>query len=371
MRTRRSVALLACVLALTLATAGAAQAASCGTFQPAGNVTLEVGEVGSYDFSSGGATFTATMDWGDGATSTASLSPSHTTDSVSHSYSSVGTYSVNLSVSGHLSDGTPCSDKVSIAKATVVAPPVASFVANPSPATVGQSVGFDASGSSDPDNDIDTYVWDFGDGATGAGKTASHSYSTPGTYTAKLTVTDKGNRSDQTTRSVTVNSASSPPSPPPPPPPPPPGPSTPTDTPTSGTPNTTQSSGMTLVPLPAAFGSNGAFSLPSTRQCTSKRLFPIRIRQKSGLVYDYATVSLNGKRVKIFVRSKRKWIRTGKPKGSLLNVKTFRGYVDLRGFAKGRYAVRIVVLTVDGRTISGTRRYRTCTGKLRGSVPKL
>lgn len=50
---------------------------------------------------------------------------------------------------------------------------------------------FDASGSSDSDGSISSYRWDFGDGTTGSGVTASHSYASAGTYRATLTVTDR------------------------------------------------------------------------------------------------------------------------------------------------------------------------------------
>jgi N-acetylglucosamine-6-sulfatase len=49
---------------------------------------------------------------------------------------------------------------------------------------------FDASGSGDLDGTIASYDWDFGDGTTGSGVTASHTYAAASTYTATLTVTD-------------------------------------------------------------------------------------------------------------------------------------------------------------------------------------
>ncbi len=69
-------------------------------------------------------------------------------------------------------------------------PPIASFTATPNPATMGASVAFDASGSSDPDGNIVSYAWDFGDSTGGSGVTAAHTYLAFGTFNATLTVTD-------------------------------------------------------------------------------------------------------------------------------------------------------------------------------------
>ena len=68
-------------------------------------------------------------------------------------------------------------------------PPVANFVATPK---TGGTVELDAAGSSDSDGSIPTYAWDFGDGssATVSGLATSHTYASPGTYTARLTLTD-------------------------------------------------------------------------------------------------------------------------------------------------------------------------------------
>jgi len=45
--------------------------------------------------------------------------------------------------------------------------------------------------------------------------------------------------------------------------------------------------------------------------------------------------------------------------------------VDLRGLPKGTFFVRITALTTTGETIKGTRKYRTCRGRLRGGIPPL
>lgn len=65
----------------------------------------------------------------------------------------------------------------------------------------------DGSASSDPDGTVASYAWEFGDGATATGETATHMYSEAGTYTVSLTVTDDDGATDTTTREVTVAEA--------------------------------------------------------------------------------------------------------------------------------------------------------------------
>jgi PKD repeat protein len=52
------------------------------------------------------------------------------------------------------------------------------------------TVTFDGQQSYAPDGSISSYAWDFGDGSTGTGYIAQHTYSAPGTFTASLIVTD-------------------------------------------------------------------------------------------------------------------------------------------------------------------------------------
>jgi hypothetical protein len=65
-------------------------------------------------------------------------------------------------------------------------------------------VTFDGSGSFDPDGDIVSWDWDFGDGTTGDGAITTHAYDSPGRYTVTLTVTDDDGATGSTTLVVQV-----------------------------------------------------------------------------------------------------------------------------------------------------------------------
>ena len=66
---------------------------------------------------------------------------------------------------------------------------------------------FDGTGSSDADGDALTYQWDFGDGNTATGATATRTFQSGGTYTVLLTVSD-GVDSDTSSQDVTVTESS-------------------------------------------------------------------------------------------------------------------------------------------------------------------
>ena len=79
-------------------------------------------------------------------------------------------------------------------------PPVASFTSSVN----DLQVAFDGSASGDPDGSVVSWSWNFGDGRTGAGETASVTYPTGGTYTVTLTVTDNRGSTASTSSPVTV-----------------------------------------------------------------------------------------------------------------------------------------------------------------------
>ncbi|MFM7769508.1 MAG: CUB domain-containing protein, partial [Bacteroidota bacterium] len=71
----------------------------------------------------------------------------------------------------------------------------------------GQSVLFNGSGTFSTSGAGASYLWNFGDNTTGAGLSASHVYSTPGTYYVNLNITDPSGctNSNQLNRMVQVS----------------------------------------------------------------------------------------------------------------------------------------------------------------------
>src|SRR6185295_18086225 len=69
---------------------------------------------------------------------------------------------------------------------------------------VGANISFDGTGSSDPDGDVLTFAWDFGDGGTGTGATPVHAYATDGVFNVSLRVTDPDGLYDDDTTTATI-----------------------------------------------------------------------------------------------------------------------------------------------------------------------
>jgi PKD repeat protein len=99
-------------------------------------------------------------------------------------FAASGTYDVTLSVTDDGGLVSSVTRQVTVVKPNL--PPTARF----STTCSFQACGFDATSSSDSDGTVDTYAWDYGDGATGGGSNPSHSYAAPGSYTITLVVTD-------------------------------------------------------------------------------------------------------------------------------------------------------------------------------------
>ena len=99
-------------------------------------------------------------------------------------------------------NGTAYYDNGWLATAPVLIPK-AIFTATPVSGTAPLNVSVNAAASTSC-NGIASYAWNFGNGSTATGVTASTSYTSAGTYTIKLVVTDNQSRKDSTTQQVTV-----------------------------------------------------------------------------------------------------------------------------------------------------------------------
>src|SRR4051794_33268214 len=68
--------------------------------------------------------------------------------------------------------------------------PIAKATGTPTNGLAPLAVQFSSTGSNDPENTTLKYAWEFGDGATSTQANPSHTYTTNGAFTAKLTVKD-------------------------------------------------------------------------------------------------------------------------------------------------------------------------------------
>jgi PKD repeat protein len=83
-------------------------------------------------------------------------------------------------------------------------PPIASFSTSTTSTLTGSSISFNGTASYDPDGTVSSWAWNFGDGNTGVGATASHTYDSAGNYTVTLTVTDNAGAIGIATSQITV-----------------------------------------------------------------------------------------------------------------------------------------------------------------------
>lgn len=146
------------------------------------NRSVAVGEVirfdGSESSDSDGEIISYLWEFGDGTSAFDEI--------VEFAYNKPGTYSARLTVTDDSGTNTSKVSKTVVVR--VNGAPVAS--AGPDQTVTTSEVQFDGSGSSDPDDQIVRYEWDFGDGSQGEGPQPVHVYKRPGMYKVRLTVTD-------------------------------------------------------------------------------------------------------------------------------------------------------------------------------------
>ena len=135
---------------------------------------------GSYD--SDGTIVAYTWNFGDGVNGSGIFT--------FHTYNVAGNYTIRLTVRDDAGANTSATSVVTVSQASTNLLPIANFTANPTNGIAPLTVDFNASSSSDPDGNIISYQWDFGEGFAGSGQIAQHIYNSAGNYTVNLTVQD-------------------------------------------------------------------------------------------------------------------------------------------------------------------------------------
>jgi PKD repeat protein len=120
-----------------------------------------------------------------------------------HVYAAEGSYTVTMTPKDEFTGATTTP---AVQTFVVDDQPTAVFAFEPNPAAEGELVKFNPAGSSESDGLITGYRWKFGDGTPDSTAAApEHTYASPGTYTATLTVTDSTSQTRTITHSVTVD----------------------------------------------------------------------------------------------------------------------------------------------------------------------
>ena len=128
-------------------------------------------------------------DFGDGGTDTGATPAQHV-------YAAAGTYTITLTVTDDDNESSVLTRNVSVA-----IPPVASYTYT----VEGLVVNVDGTASTDPDGNIVTYNWNWGDNRpSGSGVTSTHTYTTSGTFNLRLRVTDNNGATNDLIQQVTV-----------------------------------------------------------------------------------------------------------------------------------------------------------------------
>ncbi len=133
-------------------------------------------------------------NWGDGSTGTGVTA--------THTYAGPGTYTITLTVTDAIGQTNSVSKTLYLGGGM---PPVMAFTYT----VGGYAVTVDASSSTD-DIGIVSYAWDWGDGTTGIGMIATHTYTAAGPYIVTLTVTDTAGHTSSMSRYVLGGSYLSP-----------------------------------------------------------------------------------------------------------------------------------------------------------------
>jgi PKD repeat protein len=147
--------------------------------------------VGSASTDPDGDALTYEWTFGDGATATGA--------SPTHAYGVPGSYTVDLTVRDAFGGVGSASTTATIGNRAPTANPGGQYTG-----VRRRSVTFNGALSTDPDGDLLTYEWTFGDGGTATGTSPAHTYQSAGTYTVSLRVRDAFGAAATATTTATI-----------------------------------------------------------------------------------------------------------------------------------------------------------------------
>lgn len=120
---------------------------------------------------------------------------------VQHQFSEKGEFTVMLTVTDN--KGAESSTQKTITVGDNL-PPAAEFALTPTSGSNLTLFSFDASASTDPDGEIKSYKWDFGDNKSDQGMKVTHKYAAAGKYRVQLSVRDTKDAVTIATKTIPV-----------------------------------------------------------------------------------------------------------------------------------------------------------------------
>jgi len=158
------------------------------TISPA-RTSVDIGQSDSFIATPSGGQSPYTYAWtfSDGFTSSSQV--------VSHSFGTQATQTVTVVLTDNLGERATSAVSVSVSSALAVA-----IQPSSTSVTTGQVIDFSATVSGGSGGE--TYQWGFGDTSSSTSSSPTHSYSTAGTYTVYLAVTDSDGNTEQATPTV-------------------------------------------------------------------------------------------------------------------------------------------------------------------------
>ena len=170
---------------------------------PGGPYSATTGQVmtfsGTVSGIASGATAQYGWSFGDGTSGSG--------QTVSHTYTNPGTYTVSFGVVTSTGQQSTASTTVTVSGAATGS--LSLSAGGPYSAITGQALTLTGFASNAPSGATVQYSWNFGDGTSGSGQSTTKTYTSAGTYTVTLTASSSTGQTGSTTATVTVTGGAS------------------------------------------------------------------------------------------------------------------------------------------------------------------